>query len=77
MSRDDNYTAVLLEDIQSQIQRLAEATGAFTDLPRQVTKLTEDMTEVKSDIKVIKSVVTDQSHHLHNHERRITALEAA
>jgi uncharacterized protein (UPF0335 family) len=72
--KKDDYTGVLLEDIQSQIKRLAEA---MADVPQDVRLLKEDMAEVKADIKVIKAVVTDHDKELNDHQKRITVLEAA
>lgn len=78
MSRkDEDYQMILFEEMREQNKRILEALAAMADLPAKVDKLAEDMVDVKTDIKVIKAVVTAQSRHLHDHERRITVLEAA
>lgn len=61
----DNYLGVLLEDMQSQMQRLAEA---LADVPATVRKLDADMQEVKSELRFMKKWWYD-------HEHRIKALE--
>jgi peptidoglycan hydrolase CwlO-like protein len=64
----DYYFGALLEDIQSQIMRLAEA---MAGVPEDVRQLKADMTEVKQDIRVIKFVVKDHNHIIDDHEIRI------
>jgi len=75
------YQGVLLENMQGQLVRFAEAMG---NVPAQVQQLTEDVTDLKSDMKVVKAAVTDTSREqkrhgvkLGNHERRIRHLEQA
>lgn len=68
----DYYFGALLEDIQSQIIRLAEA---MAGVPEDVRQLKKDMSEVKQDIKVIKSVLKDHNHLIDDHEVRIIRLE--
>ena len=75
--KDENYVAVILEEVRDQYGKIMEGLDSIRGLPRQVSKLQDDMTEVKSDIKVIKAVVTNQSQQLSNHEDRITVLETA
>jgi hypothetical protein len=69
--------AVLLEDIDHKLSAVLEGQDAMAHLPGAVTKLQEDMTEVKADIKTVIAVVTDHSRQLTNHEVRITGLERA
>lgn len=69
----NNYLGVILEDIQSKLQMIAET---LAPLPGAVSQLQTDVTEIKSDLKVLKAVVTDHSEHINNHETRITRLEA-
>lgn len=84
MSRQNDHIVVLAEELKLQRIQILEALQALAELPAKVDnlsakviKLTQDMTEVKADIKVIKRVVTQHSVQLHSHERRITALEHA
>lgn len=65
MSRKHDYTAVILEDIQSQVQRLAEA---MADVPADVRELKADMRDVKSDMLAIKAVVAE-------HEKEIQQIK--
>ena len=68
------HQGVISEDIQHQVQRLAEA---MAEVPATVQKLSADVDELKTDMKVVKAAVTDQSGVLHDHESRITQLESA
>ncbi len=72
-----HYEGAILEKIRDQNTVIIEGLGDLKGLPAKVDKLAEDMAEVKSDIKVIKTVITDHSAELKDHGKRITALEAA
>lgn len=78
MPNDDiNYLSVLLEEIKSQNKAVLEAVA---DMQRNVAELPaikEDIGELKQDMKIIKAAVTDLSHQVHDHEHRISRLEAA
>lgn len=79
MSDEDRKTALgeVLMDELKVIREYLEA--VLKDVPvikQKVIKLEEDMIEVKSDIKIIKAAVTDQSRQVNDHEVRITHLEA-
>lgn len=78
MSNDDvKYFSILLEEIKSQNKAVLEAVG---DMPKVVAKLghiEEDVKELKQDMKIVKAAVTDLSHQVHDHEHRISRLEAA
>jgi hypothetical protein len=76
MSQQDNYTNVLLEDINSKFDAVMEIVSPLTGLPVVMSQLQSDIDEVKSDVKVIKAVLTEDSGQLKNHERRIIKLEA-
>jgi hypothetical protein len=58
---DQDYTAILLEEIRDQNKAVLEAVA---DLPtrREFEELREDVTELKQDVKVVKAAVTDLSH---------------
>ncbi len=67
----DDYTGVLLEKIQDQLQRLAEA---MADVPTKVDDIDQRLREVESDVKVIKAAVTDQSRQLQEQSQRLNTL---
>jgi predicted nucleic acid-binding Zn-ribbon protein len=71
----DNDVAILLEEIRDQNKVVLEAVG---DMQQQValTAKQSDLEEVKVDIKSIKVAIRDSSKQIHNHEKRITKLEA-
>lgn len=70
----DHYHDALLEEIRSDIKSLAEA---FSPVPADIRKLKEDVSQLASDMSVVKAVVTDHSALLLNHDQRISNLEAA
>jgi hypothetical protein len=72
MSTDDN--GVLLEAIQDDLRRLAEA---MADVPAQVRAIDARLVTVEADVQTIKAVITDISAELRDHEHRITRLEQA
>ena len=75
MSDKDGYFGILLEEVRDDVKRLAEAVGSLMGLPKAVQRLENDVTELKTDVKVIKAVITGHSSQLANHEKRITKLE--
>lgn len=75
MTKSDNYTAVLLEDIRDQFRAVLEMVGHMQDNMKFLAKASE-LKELKDDIKTIKKVVTDISRQQTNHETRITKLES-
>ena len=73
----DNYLGLLLEEIRDQNKAVLEAVG---DMQRNVAKIPaieQGVTELKQDMKIVKAAVTDLSRQVHDHERRLTQLEAA
>jgi predicted nucleic acid-binding Zn-ribbon protein len=73
---DQDYMAVLLEEIRDQNKAVLEAVGDMRKDLATVPKR-EEFDELKQDVKIIKAAVTDLSHQVTDHERRITDLEAA
>jgi hypothetical protein len=75
MANDDNYVAVLLEEIRDQNKAVLETVG---DLQKNVSKIPvieETVDELKQDMKVVKAAVTDMSHQVQDHGVRISRLE--
>ncbi len=76
MSSDANQFGVILEDIDSKLDRIVEVTGQLQDeMKAKADK--EDIARLERQIDMIKEVVKDQSHELNDHELRITKLETA
>ena len=73
----DHYEGALLEEFREQMKFVIEALKALKDVPADVRRLKEDMIVVKSDLKVMKAVLIDQSKTLNSHETRLTKLEVA
>ena len=77
MSKDeDNYIGVILEEIRDQNKAVLEAVGDMQSMVAKIPNMEEDLAELKSDVQVIKTVVTDISKRQNQHEVRITKLEA-
>lgn len=72
----DDHVAVLLGDISSQMRRMAEVLSTLATR-EQLQRVEEGVAELKTDLKIVKAVVTDQSSQLQDHETRITTLETA
>ena len=76
MSKDKDYTNVLLEEMNSKFDILIEVVGGMKDEMKTLAKQS-DLDEVKADVKVIKAAVTDVSDQVARHEVRISDLETA
>lgn len=77
MAKDDNYIGVLLEDIQSKLQGVAEG---VSDLNKKADRTDERLDKIEENTNIVpaqQSAIKDQTTQLNDHEQRITALEAA
>lgn len=75
MTKDDNYTNVILEDINAKFDRLIEVVGQLSDDIQQKANQS-DIDEIKADTKVIRAAVTDTGDQVSELERRVVQLEA-
>lgn len=76
MSSDANQFGVILEDIDSKLDRIVEVAGQLQDeMKAKADK--EDIARLERQIDTIKEIVKDQSHELNGHELRIAKLETA
>lgn len=76
MAKDDSYTNVLLEEMNSKMQAVLEIVSDNQRvLASQPTR--DEFNELKDDVKTIKLAVTDTNKELKLHDRRITKLEKA
>lgn len=69
MNDEINHIGVLLEDVHSKMDVVVEAVGQIQDQIKNLPTR-DEFNELKDDVKVIKSVVTE-------HDVRITQLENA
>jgi hypothetical protein len=75
MSKSDNYTDVLLEEVNDKFDRIIDVVSQLQDeLKRKPDR--EEFDELKSDVKVIKAALTDTNDQIQGHEKRITVLES-
>lgn len=75
MTKDDNYTNVLLEDIRSQMQAVLEIVGENQKTLQDVPKRNE-FNKLKSDVVVIKEAVKQTNKDVQRLDRRVTILES-
>lgn len=72
---DNNYIAILLEQIRGQNEALLEGNvHIYERLDKVPTK--DGLTEIRQDLKVVEAVVKDISRQIHGFERRLISLES-
>ena len=74
---DKERKAVLGEVLADELKVIMEYVAGVPRIERKVATLEKDMHHVKSDIKVIKAVVTDISWQQKDHDKRLVRLETA
>ena len=76
MSKDENYIAVVLDQIRDQNDAVLEAVGQMQE--QMNTLATKDELQiVADDVKTIKAVLTDTNKDVASLDRRLTLLEQA
>lgn len=74
MSKEDNYTNILLEEIRDQNKAVLELVGQMQgQMNSLATK--DSLQEVAEDVKTIKAALTDTNKDLKELDRRVTLLE--
>ena len=68
---------MLGEVLADELKLIMEYVKGVPRIERKVATLEKDMHEVKSDIKVIKAVVTDIGRHQKGYDKRLVRLETA
>jgi peptidoglycan hydrolase CwlO-like protein len=77
MAKDDNYIGMLLEDIQSKLQGVAEG---VSDLNKKADRTDKRLDKIEENTNIIpaqQAAIKGQTAQLNDHEQRITALESA
>jgi hypothetical protein len=64
---NDDYTAVLLEDLRGDIKMILEVLQPFPKMQNDVATLKEDVAELKSDMKIVKHAIRETNLELRNH----------
>lgn len=67
MSSGNDNLQVILEDMNSKFEAVMELLVPMHQDVAEVKAKQSEQDEIKSDIKVIKAAVTDQSHQLTDH----------
>lgn len=73
--QNDNYTKMLLEEMNSKFDAILEAVEPIGKLQHDVAYLKDKEQQNTGDIKIIKAAVTDISNHLNSHESKHLSLE--
>lgn len=63
------------EVFNDEIKAISEALSGLQEQVRNLPTR-DEFNDLKSDMKVVKAAVTDTSHQVNDHERRLTKLEA-
>ena len=73
---DQDYTAIILEEIRDQNKAVLEL---VSDLPtkREFNELKDDVSELKSDVKIVKVAIIDLTLKTNDLDRRVSVLEAS
>ena len=74
---DKDYQTILIEQLVDQNKAILDYVGELPGIKRDIAQLKENVSELQSDMKIVKAAVIDLSQQVGNHERRITRLEAA
>lgn len=77
MSKKDDYTKVLMEDINGKFDLIMEMVTPMRKELAEIRVIVDDIPEMKNDIEVIKKVVKETNVQVHDHEQRIAKLEKA
>ncbi len=77
MSSDKDNLEVVLEDMNGKFDAIMEILIPMRDQVAGMPSMKDDIREIKTDVKIIKAVLTEHSSQLNNHEARITHLEVA
>lgn len=77
MSKSENYTNAILEDINSKFDAVLEIVTPLVTLPEQVRRLQSEVDAIRTDIKTMGFVVKDHSGQLRTHDGRLLNLETA
>ncbi|HXR50189.1 MAG TPA: hypothetical protein VN778_04140 [Verrucomicrobiae bacterium] len=62
-----NYTAILLEEIRDQYRTVLEAVGDMQTKVARIPVIEQDIAELKTDMKAIKFVLTEQNRTIDDH----------
>lgn len=76
MSKDDDYTTLVLEEIRDQNKAVLEAVDGMQETMKTLATKGE-LQAVAEDVKTIKQALTATNHSVADHEQRITALKQA
>lgn len=70
-----NNDGVLLEDMEDKMDFLVDAMKGMQTQVKHIPTIRYDVSELKRDVKVIKTAVKDTNNDLRNLDKRVTVLE--
>jgi hypothetical protein len=73
---DSARALVLFEDLASKMDLLVEIVTVMKDQVARIPIIEEDIAALKSDMKIVKIVVTENNQEIRNLDRRVTLLES-
>lgn len=76
----DHYEGALLEEINDRLKGIQEGQDSLAHVPEQLNNIDKRLRTVESDVKIIKSVVTEHSRDIKDLKKlktRVTKLESA
>jgi peptidoglycan hydrolase CwlO-like protein len=74
---DNNYTDVLLENIQDQNKAVLEAVADIRQKVEPISSMQEDISVLKHDMQAVKAAVTETNQDLGDLKQRVEHLESA
>jgi hypothetical protein len=79
MAKNQNYTDVILEEINDKFDLIMETVvpmrHGLSELKQQSSSMQDDIHTMKGDTKIIKIEISRNNKLLNDHETRITHLE--
>ena len=77
MTQEDNYIGLLLEDIQSKLEGVAEAVSDLNNKADRTGQRLDKIEENTNLISAVQVAIKEQTAEINDHEVRISELEAA
>jgi hypothetical protein len=77
MANDNDYSAVLLEQLVDQNKAILEYVGEMLKISARLAHVEQVVDELQADVKVVRAAVTDLSGKVADLDSRVSALETA
>jgi archaellum component FlaC len=77
VSQETRRNSVLLEELTSDFHAITEILIDTHKQVQHIPKMQEDISDIRQELRTMTFALTDTNRQAHNHEHRITRLEAA